>query len=176
MPDEAKPPQAVPFFLLVDNRATFAYQSTATQPGVTSKTAKQIFEFSHLDIWRYGTNLVLVDLLKSDQADAVAPSLSPSAPTTGSAGTTEIYGFFRSTLGFNEILGTTTFSKGPLHDVSLVIGGDARVGLVRDKFVAGIHIGAADNHNMERSPIFALVHRPGRSAFGVASGQMCRED
>ena len=45
MPDEAKPPQAVPFFLLVDNRGTFAYQSTATQPGVTSKTAKkQIFE------------------------------------------------------------------------------------------------------------------------------------
>jgi len=125
MPDEAKPPQAVPFFLLVDNRGTFAYQSTATQPGVTSKTAKQIFEFSHLDIWRYGTNLVLVDLLKSDQAGAAAPYLSPSAPTPGIGGTTEIYGFFRSTLGFNEILGTTTFSKGPLHDVSLLIGGDA---------------------------------------------------
>ncbi len=125
MTDEAKPPQAVPFFLLVDNRATFAYQSTASQPGVTSKTAKQIFEFSHLDIWRYGTNLVLFDLLKSDQAGAAAPSLSPSASTTGSAGTTEIYGFFRSTLGFNEVFGTTTFSKGPLHDVSLLIGGDA---------------------------------------------------
>jgi hypothetical protein len=97
MPDEAKPPQAVPFFLLVDNRGTLAYQSTATQPGVTSKTAKQIFECSHLDIWRYGTNLVIVDLLKSDQADAAASYLSPSAPTTGSPGTTEIYGFFRST-------------------------------------------------------------------------------
>ena len=121
MPDEAKPPQAVPFFLLVDNRATYAYQPTATQPGVTGKTAKQIFEFSHFDIWHYGTNLVLFDLLKSDQA-AAAPSLSPSAVTTGS---TEIYGFFRSTLGFNEILGTTTFSKGPLHDVSFLIGGDA---------------------------------------------------
>jgi hypothetical protein len=125
MPDEAKPPQAAPFFLQVDNRATFAYQSTATQPGVTSKTAKQIFEFSHLDIWRYGTNLVIVDLLKSDQPGAAAPYFSPSAPTTGSFGTTEIYGFFRSTLGFNEVLGTTTFSKGPLHDVSLLIGGDA---------------------------------------------------
>jgi hypothetical protein len=125
MQDEAKPPHPVPFFLLVDNRGTFAYQSTATQPGVTSKTAKQIFEFSHLDIWRYGTNLVIVDLLKPDQADAAAPYLSPSAPTTRSAGTTEIYGFFRSTLGFNEILGTTTFSKGPLQDVSLLIGGDA---------------------------------------------------
>ena len=123
--DQAKPDDNVPFFLLVDNRASFAYQSTATQPGITSKTAKQIFEFSHLDIWRYGANLVIVDLLKSDQADAATPYLSPSAPTTGSPGTTEIYGFFRSTLGFNEILGTTTFSKGPLHDVSLLIGGDA---------------------------------------------------
>ena len=96
MPDEAKPPQAVPFFLLVDNRGTFAYQSTATQPGVTSKTAKQIFEFSHLDIWRYGTNLVIVDLLKSDQADAAAPYLSPSAPTTGSAGAAEILASFEA--------------------------------------------------------------------------------
>ncbi len=125
MPDEAKPPQAVPFFLLVDNRGTFSYQPTASLPGVTSKTAQQNFEFSHLDIWRYGTNLVIVDLLKSDQAGAAAPYLSPSAPTTFRAGATEIYGLFRSTFGFNEILGTTTFSKGPLHDVSLLIGGDA---------------------------------------------------
>jgi hypothetical protein len=126
MPDEAKPPEAVPFFLFIDNRGTFSYQSTAIQPGVTSKTAKQIFEFSHLDIWRYGTNLVIVDLLKSDHADPAAPCLSPTGPTTGCAGATEIYGLFRSTLAFNEILGTTTFSKGPLRDVSLLIGGDAQ--------------------------------------------------
>jgi hypothetical protein len=126
MPDEAKPPEAVPFFLLIDNCGTFAYQSTATQPGVTSKTAKQIFEFSHLDIWRYGTNLVIVDLLKSDHADPTAPCLSPYGPTTGCAGATEFYGFIRSTLGFNEILRTNAFAKGPLHDVSLVIGGDVQ--------------------------------------------------
>jgi hypothetical protein len=124
MPDEAKPPEAVPFFLLIDNRGTFSYQSTATQPGVTSKTAKQIFEFSYIDNWRYGMNLVIVDLLKSDHADPAAPCLSPIGPTTGCAGATEIYGFFRSTLGFNEILGTTTFSKGSLRDVSLLVGGD----------------------------------------------------
>ena len=126
MPDEVKPPEAVPFFLQIDNRGTFAYQSTATQPGVTSKTAKQIFEFSHLDIWRYGTNLVIVDLLKSDHADPAAPCLSPNGPTTGCAGATEFYGLIRSTLGFNEILRTNAFAKGPLHDVSFVIGGDVQ--------------------------------------------------
>ena len=132
----------MPFLVLVDNRGTFACQSTATQPGVTSKTAKQILEFSHLDVWRYGTNLVIVDLLKSDLADAAALYLSPSAPTTASAGTTEIYGFFRSALGFNEILGTTTFSKGPLHDVSLLIGGDAdkENGFSRLDVVAGFQL------------------------------------
>jgi hypothetical protein len=124
--DQAKPDDNVPFFLSVDNRGTFSYQSTATQPGITSKTAKQIFEFSHLDIWLYGTNLVIVDLLKSNHADPAAPCLSPTGPTIGCAGATEIYGFFRSTLGFNKILGTTTLSKGPLRDVSLLIGGDAQ--------------------------------------------------
>jgi hypothetical protein len=124
--DRAKPDDNVPFFLLVDNRATFGYQSTATQPGITSKTAKQIFELSHLDIWRYGTNLVIVDLLKSDHSDPAAPCLSPNGPTTGCAGATEFYGFIRSTLGFNEILGTNAFAKGPLHDVSLVVGGDVQ--------------------------------------------------
>ena len=124
--NQGKPDDHVPFFLLIDNRASFAYQSTATQPGVTSKTAKQIFEFYHFDIWRYGTNLVIVDLLKSDPADPAAPCLSPNGPTTGCAGATEFYCFFRSTLGFNEILGTNAFAKGPLHNVSLVIGGDVQ--------------------------------------------------
>ena len=124
--DQAKPEDHVPFFLLIDNRGIFAYQSTATQPGVTSKTAKQIFEFYHFDIWRDGTNLVVLDLLKSDHADPAAPCLSPNGPTTGCAGATEFYGFIRSTLGFNEILGTNAFAKGPLHDVSLVVGGDVQ--------------------------------------------------
>jgi hypothetical protein len=126
VPDPAKAPEAAPFFLLIDNRGTFSYQSTATQPGVTSKTAKQIFEFYHFDIWRDGTNLVVLDLLKSDHADPAAPCLSPNSPTTGCAGATEFYGFIRSTLGFNEILGANAFAKGPLHDVSLVIGGDVQ--------------------------------------------------
>jgi hypothetical protein len=140
--DRAKPDGNKPFILLVDNRATFAYQFTATQPGVTSKTAKQIFEFSHLDIWRYGTNLVIVDLLKSNQADAAAPYLSPSAPTTGSAGATEIYALFRSTFGFNEILDTTAFSKGALRDLSFLIGADAdkENGFSRRDVVAGFQL------------------------------------
>ena len=121
----AEPDNNVPFFLSIDNRATFAYQSTSTQPGIAGKTAKQIFEVSHFDIWRYGANLVIVDLLKSDHADPAAPCLSPTGPTTGCAGATEVYGLFRSTFGFNEILGATAFSKGPLRNVSFLVGADA---------------------------------------------------
>lgn len=56
----------------------------------------------------------------------------PSAAATGLYGLslidfapyTEIYGFFRSTFGFNEIFGTKAFSMGPLTNLSLMVGAD----------------------------------------------------
>jgi len=33
------------------------------------KTAKNIFTFTHFDAWTYGTNLINIDLLKSDLRD-----------------------------------------------------------------------------------------------------------
>ncbi len=123
-PVKAKPIVDLPFFLLNDNRVTFAYQFTATQPGSASKTAKQVYAFTHFDIWAYGTNFFNIDLLKSDHADPAGPCLAPGGPT-GCAGATEIYGLIRSTFGFNEIFNTKAFSYGPLRNVSFVIGADA---------------------------------------------------
>jgi hypothetical protein len=120
----AKPPKqvdSVPFFTVNDNRLTYAYMFTATDPGV-SQTAKQVFAFTHFDVWAYGTNLLNISLLKSDSRDPTVgcvPALGPCA------GATEIYGFIRSTIGLNELFNTRALSVGPLRNVSFVFGGDA---------------------------------------------------
>lgn len=121
----AKPVADLPFFLLVDDRVTFAYQFTATQPGVTNKTAKQVYAFTHFDIWAYGTNFFNVDLTKSDHADPASPCGDPLRPIMGCEGASEVYGLFRSTFGWNEIFATKAFSWGPLRDISFEIGADA---------------------------------------------------
>jgi hypothetical protein len=119
---KAKPVVESPFFLVNDNRLTYAYQFTATSPGATNKTAKQIYAFTHFDVWAYGTNFINLDLAKSDHADPAAPC--PVLQPSGCAGSAEFYGLIRSTFGFNEIFDTKAFAMGPLRNVSFVIGAD----------------------------------------------------
>lgn len=118
MPAKAAPVIMVPdnpFFGVNDNRLTYAYLPEATDPGVPGKTAKQVYNFSHYDVWAYGTNLFTISLNKSDHND-------PARGGTG--GATEFYGVLRSTLGFNQIFHTDMFNVGPLQNVSFEIGGD----------------------------------------------------
>ena len=103
-----------PFFFVNDNSISYHYEFMANNPGV-DKTPKHVLTFSHFDVWAYGTNFFNVDWLK-------ATSRTPTA--TGTEGFTEIYGFFRSTFGFNEVFGTKVFSYGPLINVSLMVGAD----------------------------------------------------
>jgi hypothetical protein len=135
----------LPFFLVIDDRLTYSYQFTATDPGAFSlkqgggafngNTAKQVYSFTHFDVWGYGTNFFTISMFKSDHNDPASPctSFTPgstqnSATVNGGntvcAGATEVYGLFRSTFGWNEIFGTKMFSMGPLHNISFEIGGD----------------------------------------------------
>jgi hypothetical protein len=130
---------ALPFFLVDDNRFTYAYMFKGTDPGAYStrpdgsidgKTAKQVIAFSHFDAWAYGTNLFNIAMYKSDHNDPASPCTKPgmnnlNSNFTACAGATEIYGQFRSTLGFNEIFNTKSFTWGPLHNVSFEAGLDA---------------------------------------------------
>lgn len=141
-PVKAKPIPDLPFFLVIDNRVTFAYQFTASQPGSAVKTAKQVYAFTHFDVWTYGTNFFNIDLLKSDHADPAGPCLGVIG-ATGCAGASEIYGLIRSTFGFNEIFGTKAFSYGPLRNISLEVGADANTenryfGAAKRDVVAGL--------------------------------------
>src|SRR5882757_4185897 len=117
-----KAPAELPWFILIDDRVTYSYIFTAAQPGmfsvrpdgsVNAKTAKQVYSFTHFDIWRYGTNFFTISLYKSDQNDPAAPCInagitSAFVPAT-CAGASEIYGLFRSTFGFNELFNTKAF-------------------------------------------------------------------
>src|SRR5579863_1136587 len=147
---KAKPVPDLPFFLVVDDRVTFSYIFTGTDPGVFSvkpggasfngNTAKSVYSFTHFDAWAYGTNFFTISTFKSDHNDPASPctnagGFNSNVPggggfgsafnPAGCAGATEIYGLLRSTYGWNEIFGTKAFSMGPLHNISFEIGADA---------------------------------------------------
>jgi hypothetical protein len=134
----AKPIVDVPFFFVIDDRVTYSYIFSGTDPGVFSirpngtidgKTPKQVYSFTHFDAWQYGTNFFTISMFKSGHNDPASPCINAGLNvnlTPGNcAGATEIYGLFRSTFGFNEIFNTKAFSIGPLHNVSFEVGMDA---------------------------------------------------
>ena len=61
---KAKPIADVPFFFVNDNLFTYAVQFNATDPGVTAHTVKQIYAYTHFDVWAYGTNFITLSLAK----------------------------------------------------------------------------------------------------------------
>jgi hypothetical protein len=151
-----KAPADAPWFLLIDDRLTYSYIFTAAQPGmfsvrpdgtVNAKTAKQVYSFTHFDIWQYGTNFFTISLYKSDHNDPAGPCInagitSAFAPAT-CAGASEIYGLFRSTLGFNQIFNTKAFTVGPLTNISFEVGMDGNTenrffGAAKRDVVAGL--------------------------------------
>jgi len=134
----AKKTADLPFFLVIDDRVTFSWMPSGTDPGVFSvkpdgsingKTAKQVYSFTHFDAWAYGTNFFTISMFKSGHNDPANPCTAPGVNIFGTpsncAGATEIYGLFRSTFGFNEIFNTKAFTMGPLHNVSFEVGMDA---------------------------------------------------
>lgn len=149
----------LPLFFVVDNRLTFAYEFSGTQPGITSKTAKQVYAFTHFDVWAYGTNFANLSLSKSDKSDPAAPCADFTRPwIVGCAGATEFYGVLRSTFGFNQIFDTKMFTIGPLQNVSFEVG--ANVGTINDLF-------AASDRNLYAGLQFAF-NLPYRGYFNVA--------
>ncbi|MDB5606431.1 MAG: hypothetical protein JWP25_3331 [Bradyrhizobium sp.] len=150
----AKPIIDVPFFRVNDNRLSYSYMPNGTDPGVPGTTAKQVYSFTHFDVWAYGTNFINLNALKSDHNDPAAPC--PVGGAKGCEGATEFFGQVRSTFGFNEVFNTSAFKWGPLRNVSLEIGADIetennyvaparRVGLVGLQFAFTLPYGGFFN-------------------------------
>lgn len=132
-----------PFFFVNDNSIGYRYEFMATNPGA-GKTPKHVLNFTHFDVWAYGTNFFTVDWLKATNGNR----LTGTPTATGTEGYTEIYGFFRSTFGFNEVFGTKAFSYGPLTNVSLMVGADlntdnTQLGSAKRSIEAGIQFSFA---------------------------------
>jgi hypothetical protein len=118
-------PPPPPFFFVNDNFLSYHYEFTATNPGAGT-TPKNVASFTHFDVWAYGTNFINIDWLKATSHNTpAAPCVAPA--TTACAPYTEIYGFARSTFGWNEIFNTKMFSFGPLTDISFMVGADGNV-------------------------------------------------
>ena len=127
-----------PLFLVNENTVGISYQFKATNPG-SGYSPKEVVSFTHFDIWAYGTNLFAVDWLKATHGTPrnskqygtpVAACDFPLVPIGGSAavgceGYTEIYGLFRSTLGWNQLSGSKMFAWGPLTNIEFAAGVDA---------------------------------------------------
>src|SRR5713226_5330653 len=156
MPVKAvKPVADLPFFFVIDDRVTYSWMPSGTDPGAFSihpdgtidgKTAKQVYSFTHFDAWAYGTNFFTISLFKSGHNDPASPCTNAGTifgVPANCAGATEIYGLFRSTFGWNEIFNTKAFSYGPLHNISFEVGADANsentfLAPAKRDFVAGL--------------------------------------
>jgi hypothetical protein len=136
MPVKAPPPSTAPppFFIVNDNTIGYYYAPTATNPGA-GKTPKNVLTFTHFDVWEYGTHFFNVEWLKATNGKAPVFG-TPAAPCDQNGpldppgsercpGYTEIYGFLRSTLGWNQIFRTKAFSFGPLTNIEFAAGVDA---------------------------------------------------
>src|SRR5579871_1007556 len=124
------PPPPPPFFLVNQNSVSYSYVFDGTNPGAGT-TPKHVLNFTHFDVWAYGTNFFTVDWLRATN-NKQPPNGTPAAPCdnplyTGPQncpGYTEIYGLFRSTFGWNQIFGTKAFAVGPLTNIEFAVGAD----------------------------------------------------
>ena len=131
-PESLKPGEKPPLFIVNDNTVGYRYLATGTDPGA-GKTPKNVLFFNHFDVWAYGTNFAAFDWLTATNGRA-PPLGTPAAPcdqngldppgSTRCPGYTEIYGLFRSTLGWNQLFNTKAFSAGPLTNIEFIVGGD----------------------------------------------------
>jgi hypothetical protein len=140
MPTKAvfKTPEA-PFFIVNDNSMSYSYVFKGAVPG-TGYTPKNVYSFTHFDVWAYGTNFFNMDYLKATKGGFSGSPLQgtafyggPAAPCdVGNAanpaafceGFAEIYALYRSTIGWNQLFNTKAFSAGPLTNIEFAWGSD----------------------------------------------------
>jgi hypothetical protein len=129
----ATPQKAPSPFIVNDNIFGYYYVPNATNPGA-GETPKHVLVFNHFDVWKYGTNFVSVEFLKAtngrnppfgtpkEPCDQGGPEFPPGEEQC--SGYSEIDGFVRSTLGWNQLFNTKRFEVGPLKNIEFAGGFD----------------------------------------------------
>jgi hypothetical protein len=117
----APPDNSSSLFIVNDNAVSFIWAPSATDPGVDFNNHpafnKYTGEFTHFDVWAYGTNFLLGDYIKSDRNNPVADHF-------GSTGATEFFALERSTLGFNQLTHSKMFSSFLFKNIEFEFGGN----------------------------------------------------
>lgn len=125
--EAAAAPAGSGFFVYSDTSVSYSFNFTTTEPNLLFPATKNVFTLNHVDAWKYGTNYVNLDILKSDNKDPEAPWGGPGYPVPWygiSDGALEVYGLYRGSLSLNQMFNTVAFTFGPVSDVSLYFGGD----------------------------------------------------
>jgi hypothetical protein len=121
--DVKAPPAApsTPFFIVNDNSVSFTWTPNGNDPGVDFNNHpsfnKYTGEFTHFDIWAYGTNLIDLNYIKSD-------GNNPVFDQPGAAGAGEFFALWRSTLGLNQITHSKMFSNILFKNIEAEVGGN----------------------------------------------------
>jgi hypothetical protein len=71
------PPPPPPFFFVNQNWVSYEYVFHATNPGAGT-TPKHVLNYTHFDVWEYGTNFFSIDWLKA--TNAAPPPFGTPAP------------------------------------------------------------------------------------------------
>ncbi len=129
-----------------DTSLSWSFNFTTREPNLLYAASKNVFTFTHIDAWKYGTNFLNIDLLKSDSRDPEAPWAGPGFPVPPGGigdGAFEAYGLYRGALSFNQMFNTVAFTFGPVSDVSFYFGGDLEskntaLGPRKKDFVVGL--------------------------------------
>lgn len=175
------PPPPAPFFLVNENSMSLSYAFRATNPGA-GVTGKVVSNFTHFDVWEYGTNFFTIDWLKATSwATPAAPCDRGAAsnPTgQGCAGYSEIYGLYRSTIGWNQLTHSKMFAAGPLTNIEFVWGSDwntdnTTLGSQKFSYQGGLQFDfASAYHGFLNVGLFAYKEHQndGFSALGLCNG------
>ena len=91
------------------------YANPGAPPDAARNVNKTIVNFSHFDVWKYGSNFINVDVLFSNANE----------PNRSGGGSTELYAVYRGQLSPDKIFGLNT-SIGPvISAINFEFGGDA---------------------------------------------------
>jgi len=117
-----RPPASPGWFTFQDNSIGYRFGTEFKEPAIRDPShpngtpiTKSIVTLSHADAWKYGSNFLNLDILKSDGAD-------PANKT--STGAVELYFIYRGQLSPDEIFKTKLFPYGPIRDVTFEAGFD----------------------------------------------------
>jgi nucleoside-specific outer membrane channel protein Tsx len=107
-----------------DTWISYKYQSDAREPNNKYDIAKHTVGFTHASGYKYGSNFINIDAIKSDDCDPAEPnSASGDSGTCGGEGAQEIYVTFRTNFEYGKVNGTP-LAFGPFKDVALTAGFD----------------------------------------------------